>query len=344
MNKKRRLLIIVRKRLQSELQIELPLGNWPQRNDLSTFNPSMLALAREAEGLTQEGLAELVHCHQGRISKIESGELVPQQADIEQFVSNLHQPKTFFFRGGTAKPPSVSLYRKRLTLPLKILTRCNAKMNIKRLEIEDLVGSKKLGKRELPHLSPEAAGGAKGVAQKARQLWGLNKGPVRNLIKLVEDIGCVVIDYSFPSAKLDGLFVRGSSEKPPIVFLNKDLAKSRKRLSLAHELGHLLMHTDPHEGIEEEAWDFAGEFLMPAEEIASDLERLNIDKLGNLKKTWGVSMQALLKRATTLGRINESHARFLWIQIGKSGYRVNEPFEDSIPDETPTRLEDRLKA
>ena len=31
------------------------------------------------------------------------------------------------------------------------------------------------------------------------------------------------------------------------------------------------------------------------------------------------------------------------IQIAKCGYRINEPFEDVIPDETPTELDKRLK-
>jgi Zn-dependent peptidase ImmA (M78 family) len=114
-------------------------------------------------------------------------------------------------------------------------------------------------------------------------------------------------------------------------------------MSLAHELGHLVMHTNPNENVEEEAWDFAQEFLMPAVEIGKQFARLNLDKLGELKKEWGVSMQAILYRAKKLGKIGESYNRFLWMQIGKCGYRVNEPFEDVIPDEKPTELEIRLK-
>jgi Zn-dependent peptidase ImmA (M78 family) len=102
------------------------------------------------------------------------------------------------------------------------------------------------------------------------------------------------------------------------------------------------MHTEPHEKVEDEAWAFAAEFLMPAAEIGQQLDRLNLDKLGRLKKEWGVSMQAILHRARKLEKISESYYRFLWMQIGKCGYRVHEPFEDSIPDEKPTEIEKRL--
>lgn len=322
----------------------MPLGNNLRAKVISfQINTEMLTLAREAKGFTQKDLADQVGCRQSRLSKIEAGELMPNENDIQSFVRVLGQIRDFFFRQGSAMPASVSFYRKTQTFPLKMLRQCNALMNVRRLQIEGQIGQCKLGEHELPFLSPQKGnGGAKAVAKELRQRWGINRGAVQYLTKLVEDTGCVIVDYSFPSAKLDGLCIR-AKQKTPIIFLNKDLAKSRRRLSLAHELGHLVMHTDPHEDVEDEAWEFASEFLMPAAEIEPQLVGLNLDKLGQLKKEWGVSMQAILVRAKKLGKISESHYRFLWMQIGKCGYRINEPFEDAIPDEKPTELEKRLK-
>jgi Zn-dependent peptidase ImmA (M78 family)/transcriptional regulator with XRE-family HTH domain len=322
---------------------EIPAEN-SQRANAPSFQikVGMLTLAREAKGYTQKDLADQIGCNQSRLSKIEAGELMPQENDIQNLVRVLERSRDFFFQQGATTPASVSFYRKTQTLPLKMLRQCNAQMNIRRLEIEQKVGNTKLAKRELPYLPPEKNGGAKTIAQSVRQKWGLRKGAVQHLTQLVEDTGCVVVDYSFPSIKLDGLCIR-APDKPPIIFLNKDLPKSRRRLSLAHELGHLVMHTNPHETVEDEAWEFAGEFLMPSAEIGKQLDGLNLDKLGQLKKEWGVSMQAILYRAKKMGKISESYNRFLWMQIGKCGYRVNEPFEDLIPDERPTELENRLK-
>jgi Zn-dependent peptidase ImmA (M78 family) len=322
---------------------EIPVEN-PQRghSPLPRINLGMLALAREAMGFTQKDLADRIGCNQARISRIEAGELVPQESDIQNFVRVLERSRDFFFKQGEAMPASVSFYRKTQTLPLKMFRQCNAQMNIRRLEIEQQIGEAKLQKRELPYLPPEENGGAKAVAQAVRQEWGIKRGAVQHLTKLVEDTGCVIVDYSFPSPKLDGLCIR-APQKPPIIFLNSDLPKSRRRLSLAHELGHLVMHANPHEKVEDEAWEFAAEFLMPSAEVGNQLKGLNLDKLGQLKKEWGVSMQAILYRAKRLNKIGESYNRYLWMQIGKCGYRVNEPFEDVIPDEIPTELETRLK-
>jgi len=323
---------------------EIPAEN-SQRGTASSFriNTGMLTLAREAMGYTQKVLADLVGCNQSRLSRIEAGELLPQESDIQNLVRVLGQGRDFFFQQGMTMPASVSFYRKTQTLPLKMFSKCNAQMNIRRLEIEQKVGGAKLGTCELPYLPPEKNGGAKAVAQIVRQKLGIGSGAVQHLTQLVENTGCVIVDYSFPTTKLDGLCIR-AAEKPPIIFLNKDLPKSRRRLSLAHELGHLVMHTDPHEKVEDEAWEFAGEFLMPSAEIEQQLDGLNLDKLGQLKKEWGVSMQAILYRAKKLEKIGESYNRFLWMQIGKCGYRVNEPYEDAIPDENPTQLEERLKS
>lgn len=305
------------------------------------LNIEMLTLAREAKGYTQKDLAVLCDCNQSRISKIESGELAPQEADVQNFVRVLGQAREFLFQRAIASPASVSFYRKAQGLPLKMLRQCNAQMNVRRIEIERRLGNARLGIRGLPTFLP-GDGGAKAVAQKLRQEWELPVGPVRNLTKLVEEAGCVIVDFPFPSSKLDGLCIR-APEKPPIIFLNQNFPKSRRRLSLAHELGHLVMHTNPHEKVEEEAWEFAAEFMMPAAEIAGQLTNINLDTLGRLKSQWGVSMQAILQRAKNLGKISESHSRFLWIQIAKCGYRINEPFEDVIPDEIPTELEKLLK-
>lgn len=321
----------------------LPLGSFQgARAAHSQFNVEMLVLAREAVGFTQKDMADRMGCKQSRLSKIEAGDMQPQENDIQNFIGTLGQERQFFFQQGIAMPASVSFYRKTQTLPLKVLRQCNAKMNVRRMQIEKQIGQTKLGKRELPYLPPETNGGAEKVAQKLRLAWGISKGSVVGLTNLVEDTGCVVVDFPFPSQKLDGLCIR-APQNVPIIFINDAMPKSRRRLSLAHELGHLVMHKDPHENVEDEAWDFAGEFLMPATEIGPQFDRLNLDKLGQLKKTWGVSMQSLLFRARKLGEVSESQYRFLWMQIGKCGYRVNEPFEDVIPDEKTTALEDRLK-
>src|SRR6266436_3483572 len=76
------------------------------------LNIEMLTLAREARGYKQKELAELCNCNQSRLSKIESGELMPQETDIQNFVRVLGQNREFFFQHELAAPASLSFYRK----------------------------------------------------------------------------------------------------------------------------------------------------------------------------------------------------------------------------------------
>jgi Zn-dependent peptidase ImmA (M78 family) len=78
--------------------------------------------------------------------------------------------------------------------------------------------------------------------------------------------------------------------------------------------------------VESEAHWFAAAFLMPAEEIRPMLPSLpDWSQLQELKRTWGVSMQALLMRARNL-RVMEPH---VYVQAMKTmsarGWRRSEP-------------------
>ncbi|MCI5163101.1 MAG: ImmA/IrrE family metallo-endopeptidase, partial [Candidatus Electrothrix sp. AX5] len=115
----------------------------------------------------------------------------------------------------------------------------------------------------------------------------------------------------------------------------------RIRFTLAHELGHIVMNHVHRPGIEEEANEFASSFLMPKEDIEKDFmaKRISINDLADLKPYWKVSMQALLVRAETLGYLTSNQARYLWMNMGRSGLKKREPSFLDISPELPTLLD-----
>lgn len=112
------------------------------------------------------------------------------------------------------------------------------------------------------------------------------------------------------------------------------------RFTLAHELGHVIMHQKPSADMESEADRFAAEFLMPARDIRPELRPLSLSRLVVLKQYWRVSMAALIQRAGDLKVITERQRRSLWTQMSKEGYRKVEP--SPIETERPTVLSDIL--
>ncbi len=302
------------------------------------FNPEMLILSRESRGMTQKDLAEKAHVSQSRISKLEDGLFVnpPDDALLTAFSIALEYPSEFFTQTGTARMPSA--YRKRSTLPTTILNQCDACVNVRRLQIEKLLRASDFETKELPFYDPdEFDGGAVEIARKVRQLWQIPRGPIKNLTKVVEDARCVVVHLDFGTKKLDGLRIWAEGNVP-LIFLNPSFPPDRMRLSLAEELGHTIMHRVPSPEMEDQAKGFAAEFLMPEADIVSSFYPLSLDMLARLKLYWRVSMQALLYRAEALGAIKERYARYLWMEMGRAGYRINEPHQNQIPFEAPGLL------
>src|SRR5690606_5820245 len=93
--------------------------------------------------------------------------------------------------------------------------------------------------------------------------------PVKNIFSLLEKNGIIIYELD-TIEKFDGVsFV--TKEGYPVIIVNKNYSNDRKRFTIAHELGHLLMHDDKNFPISEfrtdkikenEANVFASEFLM----------------------------------------------------------------------------------
>src|SRR5262249_2711802 len=101
----------------------------------------------------------------------------------------------------------------------------------------------------------------------------------------------------------------------------------RDRFTLAHELGHLVLHTfrpnspDP----EREANQFASAILVPKSRVLTDIsERTTLTGYARLKATWGISIQALIMRGADVGVIGEIRKRSLFVQLSQYGWRKTE--------------------
>lgn len=75
-----------------------------------------------------------------------------------------------------------------------------------------------------------------------------------------------MIHIELPEAAMDGVTMH-APDTLPCIFLNRSQPADRLRFSLAHELGHLIMHRVPTLQMEEEANAFAAAFLAPAKDI-----------------------------------------------------------------------------
>jgi Zn-dependent peptidase ImmA (M78 family) len=121
-----------------------------------------------------------------------------------------------------------------------------------------------------------------------------------------------------------------------VIILNSALPTDRKRLTLAHELGHLVLHNQYMDAdMEEQANQFAAEFLLPAHVIAPQLTNLTLGKLSDLKAEWGVSMQAIFERAYRMGKVSAEERQRFYRQMNSRGWKTREPGSDLLTPERP---------
>jgi Zn-dependent peptidase ImmA (M78 family)/transcriptional regulator with XRE-family HTH domain len=306
----------------------------------SVFNREMLTLARESRGLSQSELADGLGLSQSEISKMESGLREPDADQVRRIAHFLRYEEDFFFLNEPVRNFGTSCiyHRKRAATPERMLRQLLAMVNVCRIQIRRLLLAVDLEteNRFLPFDVDDYAGDVEKIAEIIRSVWGIPPGPVQDLVREIEDAGGIVIRCDFGTSKVDAVS-QWLPDLPPLFFVNRLIQTDRLRFTLAHEIGHIIMHRIPTDDMEREADRFAAEFLMPRREIKPQLDGISLPKLATLKQHWRVSMNALLKRACDLGTISPRSRSYLWMQMGKAGYRKIEPV--TIPTEEPTTLD-----
>lgn len=313
---------------------------------MEDFNHHMMILARDSRGMTQAELAAKLGVMQGTLSKYETGFQGPPLDFVADLSEALNYPTAFFYEGGRPYGLPPFHYRRRKKLSAKALARIVAEMNIRRLHLTKMLISFDWKTNAfIPEIDQdEYRGRGKGTlstddaARAVREMWMLPSGPIANMVELLEANGGIVLPCDFGTDLIDAMSQRIEG-LPVLFFVNVNSPSDRLRHTLAHELGHMVLHTitvKSDEEMEDEADAFAGAFLLPADEIRPQLRRFDLRQLANLKLYWKVSMAALAVRADRLKLITPYQSKMFWIEMSKLGYRKREPNEP--PKEHPSLL------
>jgi Zn-dependent peptidase ImmA (M78 family) len=291
--------------------------------------------------MTQKDLAERSGLSPAFISAVQRGLRVPEPDAEAKLAAAVGYPVSLLRlpRSRVGVGISVNMFRKQASSLKKHITRLEAKAVLCRIQAEGLMREAEL---RFPHdlerldLDDFPSGDPADVATLTRSAWHLPSGPVQNLLASVERAGVIVFKFSFGTRKIDGMsqWLDGGL---PLLFVNADAPADRVRFSLAHELGHLVLHERPTETMEDEANAFASSFLMPRQDIRRDLFDLTLEKAARLKPKWRVSMWALVRRARDLGCISPARYKGMVIQMSKQGWKKAEPYP--IAPETPTTID-----
>lgn len=301
----------------------------------------MARLARELRDLTQTETAERAGIPQARLSRIETGQTEIDGADITALSRALELPERFFCEPGA--PAAVPLFRKRAIRSARKLTAIHARLNCAVLIAQRLISAGiAIDHANLfPDPGQMPADDPVGAAETLRRDWRLPVGRVDSITAVIESAAGMVLHVDFGSDDASAAFIGMSGDEARLWFLvnTRESAGDRVRLSLAHELGHAVLHrrlpTIEETETERQAFSFAAALLLPAAEFdrAVPFDALTLGMARRLKQTYGVSMQAIIRAAFERGRISRQRYTSLFKQLSARQWRTAEP--DPVPVEQP---------
>ncbi|GGF15619.1 helix-turn-helix domain-containing protein [Pseudoalteromonas gelatinilytica] len=323
-----------------------------ENKPLVQFNSQQLKLARLASGLTFGDIGEALDVTRQYASKLENG-AIPSEEQLVVLSRVLSVEKSFFFKHRTKVIESEQCHFRSLrTSTQKLKKTIMAQVEM----LDSAIVSQLDGEIEFPEVNIYSASECEFdtnisielLAEKVRKIWGLGLGPISNMIRLLESVGCIVVNLSDADERIDAFSIHGN--RPIVVRNTSKQSPGRMRFDFAHELGHLIMHEGIETGCrltEQQANNFASAFLLPRSSFAAEFPKirgayLNWEALIQMKVRWGVSLKALIFRARTLGLLSDEKAKSAYMYLAKNGYTKNERGDELMFHESPSLLQQAL--
>jgi len=303
-------------------------------------DPQRVQLLRSAAGLTQLDVAQALDVPQGTIARFEAGanQLDPSKiqglaaalsceaALLAKPLPGLRTSRPWLRAYADASKRSVDQYMADTTIAAEVVV---------------AIGLRPKPDKPLTFLgAPADASDIEEYAGAIRAVADVPEGePVPNMTRASERLGCVLLPLESELGRHLGLSTRIDGR--PYMRVSRPMESvpgDRQRFTVAHELGHLVLHADsppPSDAAESRSFErqahrFASAFLLPGDAFLEDVERegkgrVTLAVLAALKVRWGVSIKAMVVRLQQLGRIDEDHARSLYKQISARGWNSSEP-------------------
>lgn len=307
-----------------------------------------LADARKMKQMSQKLLSDATGgaVSSSAIDKYEKGGMVPSSAVLIAISQALGMSLEYFFTPYTVNVNYDKFeFRKRAKLGAKAVESIKLKVVMKLekyLEIENTTNSNitcdLMYQEKLVRTDEDAVDAANYI----RNILKLSNAPVSSPIAMLEDHGVKVIEldeveeFDGTSNWVDGI---------PVVVINANKQSERSRLSLFHELGHLMMNipADVEDKQKETLCNvFANEMLITRQRFfeifGTKCSAIYTDTLIALQREYGISPDALMMKAKQLGVITPSRHKYFHIKLNQNQWLKDMVHEERYPKEHPSRF------
>ncbi|MBW6499442.1 MAG: XRE family transcriptional regulator [Bacteroidales bacterium] len=246
------------------------------------------------------------------IKKYEDGLMTPDSRVLINLAKALNVKPDYFFRPFTVDIGNVE-FRKKSRLPKKSLSSIRETVTnaIERyVELEQFLNVSADFHNPIKDNLIRNGEDVENAVLHLLNEWKAGLNALPNVIELLEDKEIKVIEIE-DRDEFDGLS-GWANDSIPVIVVNKSFPIERKRLTVLHELAHLLLsfHPDLDQKTKERlCYRFAGAVLIPKEtffeEMGENRSRISLPELIAIKETYGISIQAIMARARDLGVISE---------------------------------------
>lgn len=323
----------------------------------SLFSGQRLTEARYELSLTISDLATISDLSRTTISKLENGVVsTPALETVSALSRALKKPVSFFYPNNELQLKNISIpsFRSVLSRSMKInnqsqvcLTRCELIIQClyNYIQPRNLSFSDSL----LDSIDPENLDDddIEYIAEQVRSSCKIGPGAILKLSTFMENNGIICAPARLPE-RVDSINVtfKTVSGKTSLVLFNSKLNYFRQRFSLAHEIGHIVLHQNCSKedfiahasNYEKQAHRFASAFLMPLDSFRASVMKMTIEGALYLKSQWKVSAQAVIRRFFDTGMIDESRYKYLQMEICRRGWKTREPDDGRVLPEEPYYL------
>lgn len=315
----------------------------------STFNGQRLKIARLYRNLSISELADNIGIKKQSISQFENGLTKPKVETEILLVRELGFPRNFFYQN-TVVPEVNKTFFRSLSSASALDKKTQETKTQLIVEIYNfLCEYLGLPELDLPELDTFNLS-IEDVARELRSYWELGEKPIPNMVNLIENKGIIVSAFDVESEKIDAFTQVHDLKNYPqycVVVGNNKKSAVRRNFDMAHELGHIILHSavenideltqEQLRKIEDEANLFAAAFLMPKEAFLRDLVApTSLVSYVALKEKWHVSISAMLIRAKTLNAIDNKQYQSLMKSMSYRKWRTKEPLDDKLVVPVPT--------
>ena len=291
------------------------------RSSRSEALGTRIRLARARRGLTKAALARATGFSVRQIDEYEA-QGAPA-AHVERLAAELHVPEPYLTREGVDPILTSEARFRSLSRATERQRSAACAAGTSGIELYEWLADRfRLPSVVLPDLDGEAPERA---ADAVRAAWEQGRGALPNLTQLAEANGVRVVSLPPIAHTVDAYSLW--REDRPYVFLSTMKSVERTRFDLAHEIGHLVLHSRGHRGdLEREADEFAAAFLMPAELLLARVgKEPAVPAVLRLRSDYGVAATAMLRRLHDLGVLSDEVYRQDCVVLAQRGFRSGEP-------------------